>query len=125
MLRKNTQKASTKSKVGGFPGFKETPFLRKHLEIMSDEELYRTYKLYGYFITTRIYKNVGMVFRPTRFPLEDYKGGERARIIKQRLAQSDAAAAFTILHMENIALLVDVVRERFPNLIEDEEENEI
>ena len=122
LLQKSTQKSS-KSRHSGFPGFKETPFSRKHLESMPDYELYRTYKLYCYHITSKIYQNIGGVIKPSRFPLSDYLSGERTNLIKKRLHEAQQAASTVSLHMKNVLLIADVIRTKFPNLLDEEEDD--
>ena len=122
LLQKSTQKSS-KSRHSGFPGFKETLLSRKHLEDMPDYELYRTYKLYCYHITSKIYQNIGEVIKPSRFPMSDYLSGERANLIKKRIHKSQLSANTVSLHMRNVLLIADVIRTKFPNLLDEEEDD--
>ena len=120
LLQKNTPRHS-KSNKSGFPGFKETPFSRKHLEEMEDFEILRLYRLYSYHITSKIYLLIGQVLKPGRFLLEDFVTGNRKRVVNTRMAESERASKTVSLHMANMRLILDVMKTKFPNLIEDEE----
>ena len=66
-----------------------------------------------------------MVLKPSRFKLEDYVEGDRKTIVNKRMSQSETASRTISLHMSNIRLILDVMRTKFPALIEEEENEEI
>lgn len=120
LLQKSTRRRS-KSSHSGFPGFKETPFSRKHLEEMNDFEILRLYRLYGYHVASKIYEHIGRVIKPGRFINDDFFFGERKRVVNKRISEAERASSTVSLHMANIRLILDVIKNKFPNLIEDEE----
>ena len=120
LLRKSTRRRA-KSNHSGFPGFKETPFSRKHLEEMTDFEILRLYRLYGYHVASKIYTLIGMVLKPGRFINDDFLTGERKHVVNKRISEAERASSTVSLHMANVRLILDVIKTKFPNLIEDEE----
>ena len=55
--------------------------------------------------------------------MSDYLSGERANLIKKRIHKSQLAANTVSLHMRNVLLIADVIRTKFPNLLDEEEDD--
>ena len=101
------------TKTKGFPGFKDIPFPVEELKKFGDEELYRLFRLYGFYITEKFYTLVSTITLPTRCKLEDYLSGKRKPLLDTRISQSEVECDKMILWGENMYRINQEMRRRF------------